>query len=825
MKHCIEMAMNVTLTAKILSAGHEKSLGQMKKELIELTSDSEIAQDILALSVNAFNQNNLKNNLKGIIQAQDYLKAMLLQLPNDGSKMSELVSIIDSIKKKLPAFLPAHLQKKPRKTENAILYFHLKASKFPAYPYVALQCHRALKHVHAVLFNDLTAGNITQAMAKSRLESIVIPFLHVVRFFPEPFEKDTLKLDSRKIREALRAGQNSNEVLYAAEEVCEAYTRDVLSAISGNFIYHRRGRKKEYEWGYQKLYGRKGLLEVVKENEVGVPVQLSTFVTFETHASIETAEGSYALEDGIVENETELSNDDIVRRIIAEQIRPEQYPSYYGHGVALNALNRLLDALLFRYENLDKMSDTQISIAAFFLLMLFYGFSPKKILNLKVYSSSSSPKNISRGDLYIDFQRSLLLYVCDSDLLADAFAESLTGKDDNNQYLKTSNLISLPLQTVEYVLREAHKRKKDRSPYLFGVATRAALLKEFKAAVRKALQDTPFAYITLQAISRTFWSCGINKYKIDPIVVELISGRASREFRAARFYTAISRSRIHADTFEYHKLFIQDLRRNARETGGSFKEDFFNLEAKSFEDGFTGSTYVPSLSLLKKALSEIRALLQMKSLERVEFHNLWTLYHIFAVMLTTAMRPIETERLRADDINVDNGCVSVRGKGNRLFNETRIIPASQVAMEAFVEAKKENAAFIRWLIETGRYSSADLEQQEEKEKAFFFSSEVGVLRPASSSNMRALIAKTPGLQFPFKLNSPRHLLRTFLFEKRVLYDLLNAFVGHQTGGKEFLSYYSSGRLDDLHRVTKEVEELARELCITIVKSKGKVNDM
>lgn len=817
MKHCIEMAMNVTLTAKNLSAGHEKSLAQMKKELIDLTSNSEIAQDILALSVNALNQ----NNLAGIIQAQDFLTAMLLQLPDDGGKMSGLVSIIDSIKKKLPDLLHAHLLKKPRKTENAILYFHFKASKFPAYKYLAAQCHRALKHVQAVLMNDVSTGDITLAMAKSRLEEIVIPFTHAVRFYDAtPPEKFSLMLDSSKIRAALLAGQDSNDVLYASDEVCNAYIRDVLSAISLNFIYHCRGKKKDYEWGYQKLYGRKRLVEVINQDEIGVPFQFSTFINFDASASNETKEGSYALEDATIDIDgAEITNDAIVRNIIAHQIRPAQYPSFFGHGIALNALNRLLDDFLFRHESIEKMSDTQISIAAFFLLMLCFGFSPKKVLNLKVYSSVSSPKNISRWDLYIDFQRSLLLYVCDSDLLADAFAESLTIKDDNNQYLKTSNLISLPLQTAEYVLREAHKRKKDRSPYLFGVATRAALLKNFKAAVRKALQDTPFAYITLQAISRTFWSYGINKYKIDPIVVELISGRASREFRAARFYTAISRSRIHADTCEYHKLFIQDLRRNARETGGSFKEDFFNLEAKSFEDGFTGSTYVPSLSLLKKALSEIRALLQMKSLGRVEFHNIWTLYHIFVVMLTTAMRPIETERLRADDINVDNGCVSVRGKDNRLFNETRIIPASQVAMEAFVESKKENAAFIRWLIETGRYSSADLEQQEEKEKAFFFSSEVGVLRPASSSNMRALIAKTPGLQFPFKLNSPRHLLRTFLFEKRVPYDLLNAFVGHQTGGKEFLSYYSSGRLDDLHRVTKEVEELARELCITITKSR------
>lgn len=819
MKDCIEMAMNVTLTAKNLSAGHEKNLDQMKRELIDLTSDSEIAQDILALSVNAFNQNNLKNNLKGIIQAQDYLKAMSLQLPNDGGKMSELVSIIDAIKKKLPSFLPAHLQKKPRKTENAILYFHLKASKFPAYPYVALQCHRALKHVHAVLFNDVTAGNITQAMAKSRLESIVIPFLHVVRFFPEPFEKDTQKLDPKKIREALRAGQNSNEVLYAADEVCEAYTRDVLSAISGNFIYHRRGKKKEYEWGYQKLYGRKGLLEVVKENEVGEPVQLSTFVTFETHASIEAAEGSYALEDGIVEDETELTSNDIVRKIIADQIRPAQYPSYYGHGIALNALNRLLDDFLFRHESIEKMSDTQISIAAFFLLMLFFGFSPKKVLNLKVYCPVSPPKNISRGDLYVDFIRSRLLYACDSDFIADAFAESLSSKDENNQYLKTSNIISLPLQTLEYVLREAHKRKKDRSPYFFGLATRAALLKEFKAAVRKALKDTPFASMTLQAIPRTFWSYGINKYKIDPIIIELISGRASREFRAARFYTAVSHARICADMRTYHKLFLQDLLKNASETGCSFKEDFFNLEVIPLEDGFTGSTYVPSISLLKETLVDIRALLQHKSLGRVEFHNLWTLYHILVVMLSTAMRPIETERIRADDINVDNGSVSVRGKGNRLFSETRIIPAPQVAMEAFVEAKKESAAFMRWLLETGRCSSADLEQQEEKEKAFFFSSESGVLRPTGSSNMRALIAKTPGLQFPFKLNSSRHLLRTFLFEKSVPYDLLNAFLGHQTKGKEFLSYYSASRLDDLRRLIKGTEELAKELCLTIIKSR------
>lgn len=510
-----------------------------------------------------------------------------------------------------------------------------------------------------------------------------------------------------------------------------------------------------------------------------------------------------------------------MRKIIAEQIRPAQYPSHYGHGVALNALNRLLDALLFRYENLEKMSDTQISIAAFFLLILCFGFSPKKVLNLKVYSSVSSPKNISRGDLYVDFSRSHLLYACDSDLIADAFAESLTVKDGNNQYLKTSNLVFLPLQAAEYVLREAHKRKKDRSPYLFGVATRAALLKEFKAAVRKALQDTPFASMTLNAISRTFWSYGINKYKIDPIIIELISGRASREFRAARFYTAVSHDRIYADTRTYHKLFLQDLFKNASETGCSFKEDFFNLEVIPLEDGFTGSTYVPSLSFLKETLVDIRALLQQKSLGRVEFHNLWTLYQILVVMLSTAMRPIEIERLRLTDTNVDNGCVNVRGKGNRLFSETRIIPVPQIAIEAFIEAKKENAAFMRWLFETGRCSSADLEQQEEKEKTFFFSSEVGVLRPTSSSNMRALIANTPGLQFTFKLNSPRHLLRTFLFEKRVPYDLLNAFIGHQTKGKEFLSYYSASRLEDLRGVTKEIEELARELCLTIIKSREK----
>lgn len=818
MKNCINDIISKTFTLRKKHTNTGKKIGQLRNDLILSGLNPEMADDLIELCINFLNE----DNLRGILIAQDFLKTIMLQIPN--SYTSELLGRVDQIKEKFSELLPPQLQKKPKKTENALLYFHLRASKFSAYPFIALQCHRALRHVEAVLLNEVLAENITPAMAKRRLEHIVIPFLHIVRFYgADPAEKFMLRLSPKKIYEALLAGKDSNTVRYSTDEVFESYERDVNAANSGYFMYRGRSQKRTCDWGRQSIFGRKLIIETVEEDEVGSPIQFSTHICVEAHASIEASEGSYALEDSIIENVTQFSNDDIVQKIIAEQIRPAQYPSFYQHGVRLNALNLLLSELIFRHDKIEMMTDIQISTAAYFLIFLFYGFSPKRALNLKINPLSLSTSHASsRGDLYIDFALSKFHYKCDSDLIVDTFSPAPITDPHENVYLKTSDHISIPINSIEYVLREVYKRKKNRNPYLFdlnGSATRGQLLEVFKAIIRKALQGTPFTSITANSISRTFSCYGANKYKIDPLVLELISGRATREFRAPRFYTAVSLKRIHKDHRAYCTLLLADLIKNSQEIGLSFKKDLFNQEEAPDEDGTTGSSYVPSLTLLKETLFKIKLLLHEKNLTRVEYHNLYTFYNVLIVMLTTAMRPVEIERLYSTDFNRSNLSISINGKRNRLFNESRIIPVPEITIDALREIIKENTSFADWVLASGRLTSEKISLQSERNKAFFLASESGVLKPASSSNIRSFIEKTQGLEFPFKLNSPRHLLRTFLFESKMHYSTLNAFCGHQTAGKEFFSYFSLDRFANLRHLTKKIEKLANELCLTALISR------
>lgn len=817
MRDCIDIAMKVTLTKGALQSNTEKKFNQLGHALLSCTSDSDLARNVLSLCLNGLNE----NNWKGIAEAQEFIKTMVLQIPD--RRINELVGLIDIVKKKLPDLLPEHFQKKPKKTENAILYFHFHASKLPAYEYIALQCHRALKHVESVLRNEVLAEIITPEMAKKRLEKMVIPFLHIVLLYEvDPSEKYQLSLDSKKIVKALKKGQSSNLVRYTAKEVFETYERDVNSANSGTFTYYGRSKKKECEWGLQTLFGRSRLIETISEDEVGSPTQFSSHIYFDDNALNEAAEGGYALENA-VENGNEFSDDDVIRKLMAEQIRPAQFPSFYQHGISLNAFNILLNELLFKYENLDKISDTQISIIAYLLLLSFYGFNPKKALNLKICPSLTDPKDhLLSEDLYIDFELSRFLYKSDSDLIVKAFSQSEENEPDRETYLKTTNVISLPILSIGHILREVYKRKKRRNSYLFDLtseSTRETLFENFKIATRKALQETAFAAITPNTISKSFYGYSVNKYKIDPIVIELITGRASREFRAPRFYTATSSARIHSDLRVFHKSFLADLLKNAKEMGLLFRKELFDQEVLLVENKIIGSTYVPLRPLLRDTLQKIRTVLEENSLGRIEYHNLWTLYSVLIVMFTTAMRPVEIERLRNFDINSKDMSVSVSGKNNRLFSESRIIPAPQMTFEVFMEAIKENTALTEWLIESGRSSSAEIRQQPDLGKAFFFASEAGILRPVSSKNIRSFIEHTPGLEFLFKLNAPRHLLRTFLFEKKVPYFILNAFIGHQTSGKEFLSYYSLFQLDNLRQLSKAIEELAEELGLTVKKSR------
>lgn len=811
MKEAIEKLFTVTSTPKSLTHESAKLIESLIPSLVAIHPDKVEARALVVFCVNILNSKNLKSLSKAQQVLKPIIQPILDEVPSE--EVSGILNIINAIGVEIERHDSNQFFKlSPKELDNPLLRFHLKSHRFPAYPLLALTCHRLLRSAEAALDMSVAKKELPWQKAGKKLESVVAPFVHLVHFYkidasPNAYVTD---LPPGKIKEALQLGQHEDSVRYADDSTTESYLRIVLSVMDGYFPVFRERKEIVCDWGYQRIFGKRFIQEKVYEEGLSY----KEWITLNNNAEAESEEGGYPLEEGEIE-EDEPSNDDIARRMLLSQIRPSQFPCFYQRqSISLNDYSRIFHGLLLQ-KDLNDMTTDNLAVALSFLALIFYGFNPKKYAKIKIRRFADGNETILSGDLFYEPDRSLIYYRMEEDQVANIY--NSTEPKDSGIYRTSGSLVELPVHGIFKNVAEALS-KRARAERSRSIQKFRKIINSHLAAYKSTI--SPFSF------HRSFLNYAISRYNLDPLVAAYISCSAPREQRAQKYYTSVSAERIRDDAASFQECLLKDILANCEKLGLPVRKELFHPETVSScepSSEFIGSGFVPNDAELKVVIAQIKTLLVSGAIKDPKrYFNVYTFYTMLLLRFTTGLRQIEVERMKDKDLDREGRLLSVHGKGNRLYNEYRLIPLLPMTIHAIEELKRAQKEYYWWLIGRGELAPVDIEQRPAYQNLFYLVNEMGLPIPASSSSIRELLkAENEGF-FPFKLNASRHLVRTRLFEMKVPHQLLNVYIGHQTKGKEFLSHFSLSLSCDIkEKIMPQMEKLANELDLSVIPYKGK----
>lgn len=818
-----------TITPSTLSSDGNDLVRKILPHLLSSHIDDHDVRQIVSFRVNFLNDQNLKGLL--LTQTRNVVRRFIQQLlAGEAFIKTNALQIIDRLEDILNDKNFPELHQKPLKPDNPLLYFHLSAESCDSYPFLAFSCHRALRHVQRILKKYVENASLPRRKAILRFQSIVVPFMHTVRFY-QIDENDKLFNQTpshNKIKEALKRGQEDSRVRYHKDAVVDAYTRVVLSALSGTYSPRSTKNITRVNWGRQVQYGKKYLEEVVTSDEDGAESSkaLPTIVniTFDENTEREAAEGAYPTEEA--EEIFEAADNDLARVLSLRQISPSRFQSHWSkQSIPLNTYSSFCHAATLKV--LDVMIDEELAFFTFLVILIFFGFAPKKTANIIIGKIPVSEEELKEDTVYCDPDGTCIFYRIADDRVASIFAQQ--EQRIPGVYRGSGNIVFMTTGVITTILKSYLGRTqpyRGARPFLFiykdaGGKVRRFTLESFES-IGKSLEVKCGQFPSAYAFSRSFFNYSTSRYHVDPIVSSYIADRAIRELRAPIFYSNLSSARLNTDLGEMQTKFLTDLARNAENCGIHFNSDIFctadtdsnneNMENVSF-----GSKFVPLMISMRETLNSIKdGILGEQIYGLITRYNTYMFYTMLLWELICGFRQIEVERLDEVDVDAEGGLIVICGKGNRLYSESRLIFMHPFVINAFRELMSCKSAFVQSLILSGRYSPAEMSEQLAAGNTFSFANSRGQLIPASSDNVRRFLNAT-GIRFPYKLNSQRHLLRTFLFDKRVQYKYLAAYFGHQTKGKEFLSFFSLDSLKEIREaISPCIDELIKELEMEII---------
>jgi hypothetical protein len=826
MKDIIETLFSKTITPSTLNVDGNNLIRKILPHLLSSHIDEHEVRQIVSFRVNFLND----KNLKGLLLTQHTIKTFVQQLLADEEIVkTNVLQVMDRFNILNDENMP-ELYQRPLKPDNPLLYFHLSTENYESYPFLALSFHRALRHVEQVLKKNVGNGSLPKRKAAQRLENIVTPFVHAVRFY-QVDKNDKLFTQTpshNKIEAALKRGQEDSHVRYHKDEVVESYIRDVLAALSNTYNPRSSKNVTRVGWGRQIIYGKKYAEEVIAadEEEPGCSgiLPLTVTITFNDMTEAEASEGGYPVEEA--EEVFETAANDLARTLALRQLNPSRFQSHWSkQSISLNTYSSYWHAA--SAKGIDAMTDEELAFLAFLSVLIFSGFAPKKTANITIKEMPSSEEDLDSNTIYCDPHGTRFFYKMADDQIAFVFAQR-DGRSPG-LYKDSSNIVTMTTGVIEPILKSYIDRTQSyrrTRPFLFIYKTAKGKTQRFSLesfeSIGKSLEDNYGPFPSAYAFSRSFFNYSTSRYSVDPVIAAYASDRVTRELRAPIFYTNLTSQRLDEELIYVQTSLLKDIIRNAENCGIALKHDMLftessDLDKQEKEKLSFGSKFVPIMTSMRETLSSIKdRIFNNSGHTLVTRYNIFTFYNMLLWELTGGFRQIEVERLDNTDIDVENGLIAVHGKGNRLYRESRLIFMHPFIAKAIRELELCRGGLIQSLISSGKYSPSEIEGQPVAGNTFSLANSRGQLISASSDNVRKFLSDAD-IQFPYKLNSQRHLLRTFLFDKKIKYKYLAAYFGHQTRGKEFLSYFSLDSLQEMKdAISVHIEELLNELQLEII---------
>jgi hypothetical protein len=639
-----------------------------------------------------------------------------------------------------------------------------------------------------------------------------------------------------KIKEALKRGQQDSRVRYHKDSVVDAYTRDILAALSNTYSPRSSKNITHARWGRQIFYGKKYLEEVVTSDGGGtestIALPLVANITFNEKTEEDAAEGGYPLDEA--EEIFEATDTDLARTLALRQINPSRFQSSWStQSIPLNSYSFYCHAGL--RKEIDAMTDEELAFLVFLVTLIFFGFAPKKTANIVIRQMPLSEEELNHDTIYCNPDGIYFFYRIAEDRVASIFP-----KNENRvagQYRDSCNIVAMTTGVIapilaSYINRIGPYRGSRSSLFIYKTEdgnTRRFSLELFES-ICKSLSENCAPLPSAYAFSRSFFNYSTSRYHGDPIIAAYVSDRVIRELRAPLFYTNLTSQRLNDDLIDVQTSLLNDIIQNAENcrvpiNHAIFRSEGFDVGSSQMERITFGSKFVPVSSSMRATLHTIKhRILNDGNHGLIKRYNTYIFYNMLLWELACGFRQIEIERLENSDVDARSGLIAVQGKGNRLYIEPRLIFMHPFVASIFEELHLCKSSLIQVFLNAGKYSPSEIADQSASVNTFSLLNARWAFVPASSDNVRRFLTGA-GIEFPYKLNSQRHLLRTFLFDKKVQFKYLAAYFGHQTQGKEFSSFYSLDRLKDMENIISPcIDELIEELDLDIISYKHVVRN-
>lgn len=228
----------------------------------------------------------------------------------------------------------------------------------------------------------------------------------------------------------------------------------------------------------------------------------------------------------------------------------------------------------------------------------------------------------------------------------------------------------------------------------------------------------------------------------------------------------------------YHDLLLEIL--------PTYTSDFHALQSDTdpqadVKNGF-GARYVPSTNSVKETLQSIRQDLSGKRMVNgkhafIDFHNVFTLYCIYAQSLLTGIRAVIDPFIGSHQVIDGSGIAIFRDKDSDDQFHSRILPLHPLALDIAIEYERHRQIILEKMLFLDPLFCRN--KILEKNSTFLIQPETFQALETRPSQIKILLK----IHSDLPINSNRKYLRSFLEREGAIPEVIDATLGHASLGE------------------------------------------
>ncbi|MGD0885377.1 MAG: hypothetical protein ABSA46_11000 [Thermodesulfovibrionales bacterium] len=470
-----------------------------------------------------------------------------------------------------------------------------------------------------------------------------------------------------------------------------------------------------------------------------------------------------------------------------------RYPNLYHISIVIIKINELWGSA----SVIDRL------IMLLLLILLWTGNHPEDVMLMGMHTGEKLPTRYDTHRLFIARQSNASYY-----LLKPALIQYKTPPTGSPNCRATTAVVKIPLPCMLTPYIQSLWDEQKGGGYFFSTVCPAVETSFALDAVREFLDkhiNTRYDLsLTPHRIAAAFFPLFTARYGLDEILAYYVSSQYKTLFRSRSHYLHVSPLQLETEYLRVASVLNDKIQNNAEAVQRTRQECFPAVAIKKFtplssaedvadnrvdyigdEHGF-GSAIVPTTEAVCNYVTSLHQAIKSKGWDCIiERHNLYVVYTYFCAEFNYALRPrnepsFSFSRFAKTPFQTINDKLSCR------FYEDRLVPTSGCLGILAQNYRRDFPRTLRYLASRLDPSLLDFAP----EKFFFFLGKSGKPKKFLLRTWREVLAKA-AIPYPFNSKSPRHYVKTYLYEHDVCDELSDAWHGHHHEAREPLGITSS----------------------------------